>query len=246
MPFTFAHPALILPLTTSKRFSATALITGSMTPDLEYFLQMREVENIGHSWFGVIIFDFPLALALCFLFHNLLKVNLVLHLPAFVRNRVAAFEPIEWNKYFKNHYATVSLSLLIGIASHILWDGFTHHNGLFVEIFPRLYTSTILFGSSLALYFVLQLVFSFLGLGILLFSFFRLPVKNHQKVHQKNLWYWPFSLGLLSLILCIRLIFWPQYNSFWGVFMAVMGSIIYSWTLVSLIFKLFKFKKVSI
>lgn len=39
MPFTFAHPAAVLPFAKkhSKHISVTALILGSMAPDFEYF-----------------------------------------------------------------------------------------------------------------------------------------------------------------------------------------------------------------
>ncbi len=39
MPFTFAHPAAVLPFMKkqSKYISVTALILGSMAPDFEYF-----------------------------------------------------------------------------------------------------------------------------------------------------------------------------------------------------------------
>ena len=60
MPFTIAHPAIILPL--RKRgsiLSTTGLIIGSMIPDLDLFIQMREVENLGHQWYGIFLFDMP-------------------------------------------------------------------------------------------------------------------------------------------------------------------------------------------
>ena len=42
MPFTFAHPAIVLPFYKKpKFFSMTTLIIGSMSPDFEYFLRMK-------------------------------------------------------------------------------------------------------------------------------------------------------------------------------------------------------------
>jgi hypothetical protein len=42
MPFTFAHPAIVLPLKhlPKRWYSLTGLIIGSMTPDFEYFIRM--------------------------------------------------------------------------------------------------------------------------------------------------------------------------------------------------------------
>ena len=47
MPFTFSHPAIVLPLVRKSGhwFSATGLIIGSLTPDFEYFMRMRIVDN---------------------------------------------------------------------------------------------------------------------------------------------------------------------------------------------------------
>ncbi|WP_220463965.1 DUF4184 family protein [Adhaeribacter radiodurans] len=41
MPFTFSHPAIVLPLTLLLRkwYSLTGLVIGSLTPDFEYFYQ---------------------------------------------------------------------------------------------------------------------------------------------------------------------------------------------------------------
>ncbi len=96
MPFTFAHPAIILPLKKSKRFCSTALIAGSIVPDFEFFFQLREVENIGHRWHGIFLFDLPLALFFCFIFRNLLRNALVINLPESIRNRVAVVLDFDW------------------------------------------------------------------------------------------------------------------------------------------------------
>jgi len=49
MPFTFSHPAIVLPLATLRRqwISATGLIIGSITPDFEYFIRMKNTESTG-------------------------------------------------------------------------------------------------------------------------------------------------------------------------------------------------------
>ena len=37
----------------------------------------------------------------------------------------------KWINYFKHHFFKVIICLLLGIASHIFWDGFTHPGGDF-------------------------------------------------------------------------------------------------------------------
>ncbi len=242
MPFTFAHPALVIPLKNSKWFSFSALLAGSLVPDFEYFFQMREVENIGHSWLGIFIFDLPVALIMCYLFHHLLRDGLWRHLPSALAGRIDAIPAFNWNRYVIENKFKVFYSLMIGVLSHILWDGFTHDDGIFVSIFPLLQQQVSCSSVFLPVYFLLQIVFSFIGLLIVVIALIKLPktdMKQTTVVRQQ--FYWPFFTVLFLFILGVRLIVWPQHNSFWGVFMAVMGAGIYSIISVSIISK-FSFK----
>ncbi len=246
MPFTLAHPAIVILLNKSKRFSFTALITGSMVPDFEFFFQLREVENIGHHWYGILLFDLPVALGFCFLFHNLLRNILVINLPAFLRNRFAGVLNFDWNGYARTNKWNFAVSLFIGIASHILLDGFTHYDGLFVEMLPVLTVKTSIAGFELPVFYLLQLVFSIMGLLAVFLVILRMPRQQKNIPGEKNKWYWPLFLLTLSVILCIRLAGWHEYNSFWGVFMAVMGGVCYTWLFVSILFKNYLLKKMSL
>ena len=234
MPFTIAHPAIILPLRKSKSFSMTALITGSIVPDFEYFLQMREVDNVGHHWYGILFFDFPMALLFCFLFHNLLRNTLLVNIPSTFRNRFYGAYSFDWNNYAKTHKSQIVLSLLLGIVSHLLWDGFTHHDGIFVLLIPSL-SANIGFAHK-PVYFLLQVLFSIAGLFVVILSIVNMPAKTMsiQNIAPSKL-YWPLFSIMLAILLSIRLTIWPQFNTFWGVFMAVMGGICYTWVLNSFI-----------
>ena len=51
MPFTFAHPAAVIPFCKKHQYvSVTALVLGGMAPDFEYFLHFRPYGIIGHAW----------------------------------------------------------------------------------------------------------------------------------------------------------------------------------------------------
>lgn len=240
MPFTLSHPAIILPLLKSKyRLSATALIVGSLVPDFEFFLQMREVENIGHHWNGVLLFDLPLGLLCCFLFHNFLKNIFINNLPDFYRCKLMACMNFNWNKYMLENKWMLILSLFIGISSHIFLDSFTHHDGLFVTMFPILNQTIGLWDINLPIFFLLQIVLSIVGILIVLVNLFR-NVSFTNIVHinnKKDKYYWPILLFTFITILSVRLFFWPELNTFWGIFMACMGAVIYSSLLVSIFFK---------
>ena len=73
MPFTVAHPVIIFPLLKCRRLSATGLIIGSIIPDMEFIIQMREVENIGHHSIGIFLFDLPAAMLCAYLFHYIVR-----------------------------------------------------------------------------------------------------------------------------------------------------------------------------
>lgn len=238
MPFTLAHPALVLPLGKQRyRLSLTALAAGSMAPDLEFFLQMKEVENIGHHWYGILLFDMPVAWLCCYLFHGILKQPLVANLPSFYRNRLMPLAQLNWMAYAAAHKTRVLLSLLVGVLTHILADGFTHYDGIFVQLWPAL-SATVHAGShQLPVYYLLQIVFSIAGMIGVLWAVCQLPEKITNVPRQHNKYYWSMMLLLFTVILFIRITGWPQHNSFWGLVMAGMGALTYAWVLGSVLVK---------
>jgi len=239
MPFTLAHPAIVIPLQHLRlRLSLTALITGSLVPDFEFFFRMREVNNIGHHWYGILIFDLPVALLVCFLFHNLLRNTLVLQLPARYQGRFIQVLNFNWNRYAAENRWRVIISLMIGVISHIFLDGFTHHDGLFVTMIPGLAANVHLMDQTVPVYFLLQLLFSVIGLWMLYRMITALPVQQlNNRAGRKNKYYWPAIFITCLVLVTARLLIRPDLNSFWGVFMAVMGGICYAWLLVSILYK---------
>ena len=241
MPFTLAHPALVLPLKKTKtKWSMTALIMGSMAPDFEFLLQMREVEIIGHSWPGIFIFDIPFAFLMCFLFHNLLRNSLLDNLPTFYQQRLAHFRDFHWNEYVQNNKWMFFLSLCVGVLSHFALDAFTHHDGLAVEFLPILSDTVEIRNHEAPVYFLLQLVISVVGMWFIHNVIVQMPTRqtNIQREGKSGLPYWLAFSMIFSLILCVRLLGWTEFNTFEGFIIALVGSTFYSWLLVSLIFKL--------
>lgn len=242
MPFTIAHPAIILPLTKSGRLSLTALVAGSMAPDFEFFFQMREVENIGHHWYGILLFDLPVAILLCYVFHNLLRNLFITHLPAAFQRRFAPATGFNWNGYASANKFKVILSVIVGIASHILWDGFTHIDGMFAAMIPALHNNTGLSFFDVPVYHFLQLLCSVIGLAVMSVAVYAMPQIKPAGISGYSKWYWPLLIAFVSIIFIIRITFWPQYNTFGGLAIASMGSITYGWLASSIIFNYFLFK----
>ncbi|MCO6555060.1 hypothetical protein A9G26_00655 [Gilliamella sp. Bim1-2] len=84
MPFTFAHPAIILPLYKKPHlFSMTALIIDSMALDFEYFLIMEVKSALSHSLAGIFLFDLPMTLVIAYIFHFIIRNVLIKNLPNF-------------------------------------------------------------------------------------------------------------------------------------------------------------------
>lgn len=171
MPFTFCHPAIILPLAkiNRNRISATGLIIGSMSPDFEYFIKMRMEKIHGHSFGGLFYFDLPLTLLLCFLFHLFVRDSLIQHLPQPIRRNFTIYQGLDWISWVKRHWFVLIYSSLIGIFSHIFWDAFTHSNGFFVRNIPLLQGSTVVFDVLIRKADLLQAMSSVFGAIVIVF-----------------------------------------------------------------------------
>lgn len=128
MPFTFSHPAAVLPLSLipKKWISVTGLVIGSITPDFEYFFRMEQDSIYSHTWAGIFWFDLPLGLFLVYLFNFLVRKELIENLPEFLNRRFSKFSVFRRDLNKLSNLLFMLLSLLIGIVSHIIWDKLTH------------------------------------------------------------------------------------------------------------------------
>jgi len=206
MPFTFAHPAAILPAKyfPKKWISYTALAIGSMTPDFEYFFRMRNLGIYGHTWTGLFWFDLPIAFILTLIYHAFVKNSLIDNLPLMFRQRLSCFKDLNWFGHLKQNFLSVLICLIIGIATHILWDSFTHRTGYFVTHIPWLLKNTEIFGIGQVRFYILQVVSSSVGLILLFYALFMLP--KDKTVGRKNiLWYWLTVLCIMVGIVSLRI-----------------------------------------
>ncbi|MBI3911056.1 MAG: DUF4184 family protein [Armatimonadetes bacterium] len=166
MPFTPAHPAIILPLKRLRPewFSLTGLIFGSIAPDFEYFLYLRPVRTISHTIPGIFLLDLPLALLAALLFHQVLKKPLIAHLPVPLDRRYAAWSARPWALSSVPRWLVFLSSCVIGAVSHLVWDGFTHEGGFFVQHWPALTTGISVGARRVPLFRLLQYGSSLVGL----------------------------------------------------------------------------------
>ena len=207
MPFTFSHPALVLPLTClpKKWYSLTGLIIGSLAPDFEYFLRMKIQSNYSHSMLGIIWFDLPLGLLISYIFHNIIRNCLFDNLPWILKSRIWIFTKFDWNKHFINSWLIIITSILIGAISHLFWDSFTHIDGFFVKTIPDLTNSIKVFGKPIMIFKILQHSSTVVGGFLISFIFFKLPIDNNV-ISKMNFKYWSIMTALTLLVIFIRLI----------------------------------------
>lgn len=228
MPFTLSHPVGALPFKWINKnwFSTTGLVVGSMAPDYEYFLQQGAGSSLGESSWGLLLFDFPLAILGALIFHLLIKRPLIRHLPAPFDRRWSGYWHQPFLAYLGRHWAIFLLSLLIGLASHMLLDWLTTPDAaLFagtslkepVQLGP-FYQSPVVLA---------EYLFSALALIALLVVLLRLkhPAADYVPAPKGTKWmYW----GLFFLVAAAIMVWeWLQTEAFEG-FIKILITVIWA------------------
>lgn len=134
VPFTLAHPAAVLPLLRRPLVPA-ALVAGSLSPDVPYFLPLPRSAGswyepfvnatTTHAWPGALTVAVPTAgllLAAWWVVRPPLRALATAGDP-----RVAPPEG-GWRTAW-----WVVVSLVLGVATHVAWDSFTHGEGAVVQ-----------------------------------------------------------------------------------------------------------------
>lgn len=169
MPFTLAHPVVVVPLhrLLRRRLPLSALAIGSMAPDVEYMLRGGH-GSIGHTPEGLVLFALPVGLAIFIIFQYLVKESAIRLLPERVTARLAAVaRPVRL--FDLRMLAAVALAIVIGAATHLFLDAFTHYDGWFVQRSVFLRSVAIEAGPlQLTWYKLLQYVSAPIGCGLLL------------------------------------------------------------------------------
>jgi hypothetical protein len=139
MPFTLAHGAAALPL---RRLPLvpSALVIGTFAPDFEYFLRLEPSGRFGHTLPGTFLFTLPVALLVLWIFHSLVKRPATMLMPDALRNRLANHLG-DFHFGGATRFLLILASLLLGMATHLLWDSFTHSDTWFYVHWPLLRAS---------------------------------------------------------------------------------------------------------
>lgn len=132
MPFTLAHPAIILPLS-RRYFHFPALVLGSMSPDFIYYLSGKPTDG-GHTIFHSEWLNLPLCLLFYGIYLAVIKKSLWENLPQNFSYKL----PKSPTRPFWQWLPVFFFSAWIGMLSHIFLDDFTHGSAIFVQAFPLL------------------------------------------------------------------------------------------------------------
>lgn len=238
MPFTFSHPAIILPLSylPKKWYSLTGLVIGSLMPDFEYFIRMRIQSDYSHTILGLFWFNIPLGVLVAFIFHNIVRDSLFDNLPRILKSRLSIFKNFKWNQYFRKNWLIVVISIFIGAASHIFWDSFTHHHGYFVESIPVLTNTVCVFNFKFTIFQILQHSSTLIGGIIIIFALLKLPIDKNTNA-PINIKYWMTLLAIIWIIISLRLSFGLDYKLYGQLIVVVISAGLISLILTSILFR---------
>ncbi|MEJ8756922.1 DUF4184 family protein [Pontibacter sp. H259] len=241
MPFTFSHPAIVLPfrLLPKSWISLTGLIVGSVVPDFEKFINMEPGNTISHTKVGVLLFNLPMGVLLSFLFHTMIRDPFVEHLPRFLERRLISIERINWVKYFKKHNIKICISIIIGAVLHIGWDSMTHKSGLIVRLFPQL-NRVVEFGNyEGAVFSLLDFASTIIGGLYVLCTILLLPTKDVLSVKdvRRKLNFWFIVVVISICVLIIRALAGLGQNWHWDIIISSITAFLIGIIVASLVVK---------
>jgi hypothetical protein len=212
MPFTAAHPAIVLPFLRihAKYISPTALVIGSMAPDFEYFFRMKVRSVHGHTIPGLLYFDLPVTLILAFAFHTIVKRDLIRNLPQKLQRKFHTIQRFNFLAYIRHNYFPFFISAIAGSATHLFWDSFTHRTGHFSTTISFIHDSRVrMFGSDYSLYTVLQHASTVLGLAAICLYVISME-KENVEAEQPRVQYWFAVLLIVAGIVSLRFLIYSD------------------------------------
>jgi hypothetical protein len=166
MPFTPAHTLAVIPLARVRALTPSALAIGSMIPDLWAFMPGAPSYSTSHSWVWGAITGVCYGLA-AFVLFRICRGPAIAFAPEQARRKLAPYVAHDLSMGVRG-WASVVISLVLGVWTHVLWDSFTHAHGLGTVWFPQLMTEWLsVWGRPWRGHKVLQLGSAAIGLPIL-------------------------------------------------------------------------------
>lgn len=177
MPFTLSHAVLAPPISylTGNRLPVAALAIGSMVPDL-YRLFTHKNSNITHLWSSLIHPDLWIGLIFCAVWYLIYRPVIYRFIgiqhDLNIHNLFSAFKFI----------CAMCIAVMIGTATHIIWDGLTHLDFRTFAFYDILSQQYQILGRTYPLHRILQIGTSALALPFILWMSL-----HYYKTHQQYL-----------------------------------------------------------
>ncbi|MFE3319758.1 DUF4184 family protein [Nocardia sp. NPDC059195] len=133
MPITFAHPIAVLPF--ARHLPLAALVAGSVAPDVVYYLPVSLSGSTTHSVIGILWWDLLVGLVVLSAFR-------FSEGPAGALLPLSLSVPAGSGRAWRGVARTVT-AVLVGAATHVLWDSFTQTTGFAVQHWDVLRTTVV-------------------------------------------------------------------------------------------------------
>ncbi|TCM68129.1 uncharacterized protein DUF4184 [Acinetobacter calcoaceticus] len=179
MPFTLSHMIVAPPISklSGDRLPIAALAIGSMTPDL-YRLFTEQDFNQSHQWNSLFSLNLGLGLFFCALWYLLYRPVLFALLNLNKPLRLHSFRSI------CGFVLCVCIAIVIGAATHLIWDGLTHSDFRSFAFHDFLNQSVVIAERTFAMHRVLQIGSSIIALPILLWMGIHYAIAYRPASHQ--------------------------------------------------------------
>jgi hypothetical protein len=141
MPFTVTHIAAALPISWLSRWRLpfSALVFGTMVPDIAGYYPALLDYHTTHSPLGVITHCMPIGVLLYYVYQAFLKQPFFDLCPVAMTSRMRPW--IDHGvKLSPIAICSVFLCVVLGAMTHVFWDSFTHFRGWGVSAYPTLNT----------------------------------------------------------------------------------------------------------
>jgi amino acid transporter len=100
-------------------------VIGTLAPDFEYLLRLSPRGCFGHTLVGSFILTLPLAVLVLWIFHAFVKRPTATLLPEAIQCRLQ--DHLDGFRFGgAARFVRIVVSILLGIATLLLWDSFTH------------------------------------------------------------------------------------------------------------------------
>jgi hypothetical protein len=173
VPWTFAHPAAVLPLRRwSKALPFLGLVIGSLSPDFGYYTRQFDLAKQAHSVPGLFLLCLPAGLAVAALVMLFGRVVVEL-LPQPHRHALSTLAAgRRWPGL--RGWLALCAAVVVGASTHVVWDSFTHSHGAAVQQWAFLQAPLVRIGDrSFLVYNTLQHASSVLGATCLVVAYVR-------------------------------------------------------------------------